>query len=147
VDEDQAPASSVLSYIARACEATVRRANIGQDDWDIEFVYLLTTAPRIRRLNHQYRSIDSETDVLAFPRGSVGAGGDIAIALDYAQATASENSATVEAEVAYLAIHAALHLLGHDHYDDEEHQRMQNEEDTILAELGLANPRRPLDIG
>ena len=147
MDEDQKPTKSILKYITRGCKAAVRRSNVGQDDRDIEFAYLLTTAPRIRRLNHQYRSVDSETDVLAFPRGDVGAGGDIAIALDFAQTTASKNGATVEAEITYLAIHAALHLLGHDHYDDEEHQRMQNEEETILAELDLSNPRRPLDTG
>ena len=96
----------------------------------------------MRRLNRQFRAIDRETDVLAFPRDRSSPGGDIAIAIDHARAAARRDGSTVEAEVAYLAAHAALHLLGHDHHSDDDYERMRDEEDGVLAMIGVANPRR-----
>lgn len=96
----------------------------------------------MRRLNRQFRAIDCETDVLAFPRDQSSPGGDIAIAIDHARAAARRDGSTVEAEVAYLAAHAALHLLGHDHHSDDDYERMRDEEDGVLAMIGVANPRR-----
>jgi probable rRNA maturation factor len=142
-DTEEEPNDSLVRSIGGACRAAVARAGI---EHDVKFACLLTDGPRIRRLNRQFRSIDRETDVLAFPRGDGNPGGDIAIALDLARTTAAGNCATTEAEVAYLAAHAALHLLGHDHHTDDDYRKMRDEEDGILAMMGLANPRRSTEI-
>ena len=140
LSETQEPVSkSLVELISAVCRAAVERAGIDQD---VEFACLLTDGPAMRRLNRQFRAIDRETDVLAFARDESAPGGDIAIAIDQALAAADSNGSTVEAEVAYLAAHAALHLLGHDHHSDDDYERMLVEEDEVLAIIGVANPRR-----
>ena len=39
-----------------------------------------------------------------------------------------------------MTIHGVLHLLGHDHEDDAEAERMEALETRILASLGIADP-------
>ena len=138
-DAQEQPPESLVELISAVCRAAVERAEI---DEDVEFACLLTGGPAMRRLNRRFRAIDRETDVLAFAREESAPGGDIAIAIDHARAAADRNGSTVEAEVVYLAAHAALHLLGHDHYSDDDNERMLAEEDEVLTMIGVANPRR-----
>ena len=81
----------------------------------------------IRMLNREYRGGDYATDVLAFPLDSDGAGaggpdgdapvlGDIVISVERARDQARQFKHPLRREVALLAIHGLLHLLG---YDDE----------------------------
>jgi len=39
-----------------------------------------------------------------------------------------------------MVIHGMLHLLGHDHLNDDERRRMEEFERRSLARLGLADP-------
>jgi probable rRNA maturation factor len=39
-----------------------------------------------------------------------------------------------------MVIHGTLHLLGYDHLEEEEAQRMEGLEITLLGSLGYANP-------
>ena len=41
---------------------------------------------------------------------------------------------------AHLVVHGVLHLLGFDHGDDAEAERMEDVERTALASLGVADP-------
>ncbi len=100
----------------------------------------------IHGLNKEYRNVDKPTDVLSFPmydgefpydeceHGC--AIGDIVISLERAEEQANELGHDLIREVAFLAIHSTLHLLGYDHErspeDDEEQCRRQRE---ILATL------------
>ena len=84
----------------------------------------------IRVLNREYRGGDYATDVLAFPMdagaseappaGGDGANapvlGDIVISIQRAREQARQFKQPLRREVALLAIHGLLHLLG---YDDE----------------------------
>ncbi|MBQ7327203.1 MAG: rRNA maturation RNase YbeY [Clostridia bacterium] len=98
----------------------------------------------IRKLNGEFRNKDSATDVLSFPMydfeeemepvtnpdGSVSLG-DIVISLERAAEQAKEIGNSFEREVAFLAIHSTLHLLGYDHErsaDDEEAQCLAQRE-------------------
>jgi len=80
-----------------------------------EVCVLLTSDEHIRELNRDFRGVDEPTDVLTFPAGE-GSNGDVAIAVPYAERQASVRGVTLEQELAYLAIHGALHLAG---FDDE----------------------------
>ena len=86
-------------------------------------------------------NVDKPTDVLSFPmydgefpydeceHGC--AIGDIVISLEKAEEQANELGHDLIREVAFLAIHSTLHLLGYDHErspeDDEEQCRRQRE--------------------
>ena len=41
---------------------------LGKDDWEVSFLFC--SAPFIRKLNNDYRDIDSETDILSFEDGT-----------------------------------------------------------------------------
>ena len=118
---------------------------------ECELSVTFTDNEGIRAVNRQYRSIDKETDVLSFPLTDFEGGdeppadepavslGDIVISLERAEAQAAEFGHSFEREVAFLAVHSTLHLLGYDHElseeDDADMRRRQRE---ILESMGLA---------
>lgn len=96
-----------------------------EDQPPSEISVLLTDHVGIRRLNRDFRGIDEETDVLSFPvaaspkvEDSIG---DIAISMDAAERGAEIRGTPIETELACLAVHGALHLIGYQ--DDTEASR------------------------
>ena len=102
----------------------------------------LCDAEHIRALNKQYRGVDKATDVLSFPLYEDGDFadaellgeaelGDIVISLERAKEQAREIGHSFLEEIAFLAVHSTLHLLGYDHErspeDDEEQCKRQRE--------------------
>ena len=99
------------------------------------------------------------TDVLSFPMFALAPGdkparqdadpatgliplGDMCISLERARAQAKEYGHANRRELAYLAVHSALHLLGYDHLDEgPEKARMRAREECIMKELGLERER------
>jgi probable rRNA maturation factor len=64
--------------------------------------------------------------------------GDMVISLERAEAQAKEYGHTIPREIAYLAVHSTLHLLGYDHTDEgEQKDLMRKREESIMKELGL----------
>lgn len=76
----------------------------------------------IRSLNLEYLARDSVTDVIAFRLSGEGEPllGDIYIGFDQAVRQAEQMGVDTPEELARLAIHGALHVLGHDHPEGEE---------------------------
>lgn len=121
---------------------------------ETEISVLLVDNATIRELNRDYRAKDAPTDVLSFPleeeredeaEPAVTGGpsarmlGDIVISVEKAVEQATEYGHSVERELAFLAIHGLLHLLGHDHEKGETaKQAMRAEEKRILAALGIS---------
>ncbi len=108
---------------------------------------LLTDNRGIRPLNRQWRGKDHPTDVLSFPQpagpldpaGLTEEGrhlGDVVISLESAWNQADEHDLTPAEEVHFLLIHAVLHLLGHDHEEEEERRRMEACEQEIWTKTG-----------
>jgi len=102
--------------ISHACT----RLNL--DNKTVELGLHLVTPERSRELNKQYRQKDKSTDVLSFPLNEHGLEkygilplGDIFICLEIAQRQADEMNIPIDQELARLAVHGILHLLGHDH--------------------------------
>lgn len=85
----------------------------------------------IQQLNREWRGKDCPTDVLSFPlEGETAEGkpylGDLAICWDVAQRQARRRRHSATREVALLALHGYLHLLGFDHEtDDGEMERLE----------------------
>ena len=86
---------------------------------------------------HRYRGKDQPTDVLSFPQDDNLLLGDIIISLETAQRQAEEYNHSFAREVGFLTVHGMLHLLGYDHYGEEERVIMRKKEEEILVELGL----------
>ena len=60
------------------------------------------------------------------------------ISLERARAQGEEYGHGTEREVAYLAVHSVLHLLGYDHMDEGPQKRqMREREEAILNRLGI----------
>ena len=120
-----------------------------------EINILLTNDEGIQRINNTMRGIDAPTDVLSFPMFELPEGcvpgigcsdpdsglvplGDMCISMERAAAQAEEFGHSVERELAYLAVHSVLHLLGYDHMDEgEQKARMREREEAILGGLGI----------
>ena len=54
---------------------------------------------------------------------------------------AVDHGVTFDDEIALLVVHGILHLLGMDHEDDDEAERMERREQQLLARFHRARPR------
>lgn len=106
---------------------------------------LVTTQETIRVLNRDFRHKDAVTDVLTFPawEGEAltappdGYLGDIAVCLTRAREQAEAYGHSLMRELAFLAVHGTLHLLGYDHMQPDEEATMFQRQDEILTEMGI----------
>lgn len=99
----------------------------------------------IADLNAQWRGVERPTDVISLecerpddPELADGEPcelGDIVLAPAYIEAQAARFGTTFGDEVRLLLVHGVLHLLGHDHLDDESAEAMEALEDAILASV------------
>ncbi len=101
----------------------------------------------LQRYNKQFRAKDHATNVLSFPADtSMQFGddivnfGDILISLSTLEWEATEQGKTFENHFKHMLVHGILHLLGYDHQIDEEAEKMEGLEITILQSLGVKNP-------
>ncbi|MBE9184829.1 rRNA maturation RNase YbeY [Microcoleus sp. LEGE 07076] len=110
----------------------------------------LTADADIQALNSQYRQLDRPTDVLAFAALEVDCPqreeiqsseplylGDIVISIDTAQRQAQQQGHPLKTELAWLAAHGFLHLLGWDHPDEESLTQMLDRQETLLQAIDL----------
>jgi probable rRNA maturation factor len=100
---------------------------------------VLTGDDQLRQLNLQFLDIDAPTDVLSFPAGFTDPDsgehylGDVLISIPQALVQAQANNQSTEEEIKLLVVHGVLHLLGYDHTEAEEHERMWALQSAILA--------------
>ena len=66
--------------------------------------------------------------------------GDIVICAPLVGEEAEAQHKSRQAHWAHLVIHGVLHLLGHDHQDEQEAAEMEAMEVELLASLGYGNP-------
>ncbi len=117
---------------------------------EVEVSLCLTSDAHIQSLNARYRDVDAPTDVLAFavqetplpPRilmeSDVTILGDIVISVPTAIRQAHDRDHSLTRELAWLAVHGLLHLLGWDHPDDEALERMLAEQYRLLEAIHLS---------
>jgi probable rRNA maturation factor len=91
----------------------------------------------MRRLNRDYRGIDRTTDVLSFSylddphAGDVL--GEIFVSAAVAARQAEEAGCPFPQEVARLAVHGALHVLGYEHDTPSERRRMLDRQNRYVG--------------
>ncbi len=111
----------------------------------------LTNDHEIQALNAQYRHQDKPTDVLAFAALETDYPqadefqlsqplylGDIIISMTTAEKQAHAQHHALETELAWLAAHGLLHLLGWDHPDDDRLTQMLKQQRFLLHTVGLS---------
>ena len=146
VDED------LRSFLKKVIRAALDAEGV---DVPCEINVLVTDDAGIRRVNADMRDVDAPTDVLSFPMFDLKPGdkpseteadpatglvplGDMCVSFERAKAQAKEYSHSNRRELAYLAVHSVLHLLGYDHLDEGPMKaQMREREEAILTELGL----------
>lgn len=142
---------------ARAARAALERTPFGEwIGWPaaIELSVRLTSDDEVHALNRQYRHKDTPTNVLSFPMiqpdlleavtqnsddGEVLLG-DIVLAHGVCAREAGERGIPTEDHATHLIVHGVLHLLGYDHLDDAEADRMEAIERDALASLDIDDP-------
>lgn len=123
-----------------------------------EINVLFTDDAGIHAINLEQRGVDRPTDVLSFPMFEFSPGepplesdedlldpgsrllplGDMVFSVDRVRAQAEEFGHSQQRELAYLAVHSVLHLLGYDHMDDgPQKAQMRGREEEILNALGI----------
>ena len=147
----------VAITLLEAAIAEAARTALGHRATEIEMT--LCGDPKMERLNFDHMGERGPTDVLSFPLhdwsfdgdgghahltdddggiGPPGAAillGDVVIDVDQAVRQAAEGRWSVVEELVLLGIHGTLHLLGHDHAELEEEQRMRLAERDALSAL------------
>ncbi len=120
---------------------------------------VLTDNEEIKRVNSQFRSVYSATDVLSFPMipferpgdysvveaddsyFDLDTGelllGDIMISVERVFSQAEEYGHSVKREFCFLIAHSMLHLLGYDHMLPSEAEIMEHKQRTALEELDI----------
>ena len=108
----------------------------------------LTDAEKIQTINREHRNIDRPTDVLSFPQYTAEEIdcfdsndevilGDIVISAERARAQSIEYGHSYTRELAFLAVHSVLHLLGYDHMTEDEEKVMFSLQNHILDSIGI----------
>jgi probable rRNA maturation factor len=144
--------------VEKALDAAVRFAAIPELADPIVPVTVsvkLSDNAEVHALNREWRDKDKPTNVLSFPMldddeldallgGTYDAPeimlGDIILAYETCVAEAKEKDIPIAHHATHLVIHGMLHLLGHDHVEDDEADSMEALEVKALASMGLHNP-------
>ena len=143
----------ITSLCRRAIKATLQEEGVVTP---VQISVLVSEDKGIQEINREFRNIDAPTDVLSFPTAVYIPGkfepnlpdidpetgclhlGDIVISSERAAGQAGEYGHEVSREIAYLMVHATLHLLGYDHENPEDQKLMRRREEHVLATLGLS---------
>ncbi len=111
----------------------------------------------IAALNAEHLGKEGPTDVLSFPLDAPPLAepapvldplaqlgpphlGDIVLCRSVAVDQAPTHAGSVDAELTLLLAHGVLHILGHDHAEDDERLAMQARERVHLAAAGFVHP-------
>lgn len=105
-----------------------------------EVSVLLCADPFIRELNLKYRDQDKSTDVLSFSQEDDEYLGDIVISIETAVRQAQSARWPLESELALLAVHGMLHLLGFDDESEEGAREMEELTREILKKAEITPP-------
>lgn len=115
-----------------------------------EVTIIAVTEEEIADLNARHLGRRGPTDVLSFPLVPLSPGappradptgpplllGDVVVSPSYVARQAAELGVDPGDELALMVCHGILHLLGYDHVDDADAERMEERERRLLALVG-----------
>ena len=149
VEDERWEAAGLDALAARAVTAALSWHEIGG-----EVVVMGCDDARIAALNADFRGKPRATNVLSWPAvehaprtpgempdlPDTDELGDIAIAYETCLAEAEAQGKPFADHVQHLLVHAVLHLLGYDHENDPDAERMERTERLILESIDIADP-------
>ena len=158
IEDDRWLAFGLEASAERAARATL--AMLGIDPAGFQIVVMGCDDGRIASLNADFRGKPQPTNVLSWPAEDLSPDepggdplppepgeaddpeslGDIAIAWETCAREAAEQGKAMADHVTHLLVHGVLHLLGHDHIEEADAERMESIEVRVLATLGIADP-------
>ena len=152
-----------INLISQAYDYALEYLNVPCKDLEVNIDFV--SGKKIQQLNNTYRDKNAVTDVLSFPNLlKAGEGneqlitskltkdnfafdvnpenghiflGDICICKKVVFRQAKEFGNSKEREMAYMAVHGLLHLLGYDHMLEKDKNNMRKAEEDIMKYLGL----------
>ena len=153
---DEFAGAVCASWLEGVCRAVLEQEGVRQ-----AVSLVIADDETVRTLNSEYRGLDKTTDVLSFafdnegeyygdgdapsdwsadedfvlPPGESAGLGEVIVSYPQAVRQARENARSVEDELAYLIVHGVLHLMGHDHMDDEEEAVMNAKELGVMERV------------
>lgn len=146
--------------IKKICQNIVPLTDLNKiltPDFHLEIALSLVSNQQIKKINQQFRQKDKPTDVLSFAqidenkirqlgiRKIIGKNkhlflGDIVISYEYCVKDAIKQNKNFFHHLTHLITHSILHLLGHDHENEEMSRIMEEKEIKILKKLHIENP-------
>lgn len=117
---------------------------------NIELTLRIVDEAESAALNYQYRDKDYATNVLSFTYDipaevEINLLGDLVICAPIVQREAAEQDKSEQAHWAHMIIHGLLHLLGFDHLNEQDADKMEAHEIAILAALKFPDPYETTD--
>jgi len=137
---------SLRAFVKKAVDAALIEDG-AEADAPSELGVVFTDDAHIQALNAEWRGKDKPTNVLSFPAFPLSPGdrlppmlGDIVLAAETVAREAELEGKPLDHHISHLVIHGLLHLLGHDHEDEGEADRMEALERAALARLAIPDP-------
>ncbi len=145
-DEQSVPVD--VARIRTLAELVLEQQGFPQDT---EVTIMLVTDSDMVGYNERFMNRDGPTDVLAFPLEELAPGvvpdwrpgdppvnlGDVIIAPEYVGRQASEQGSEFTHEISLMVVHGILHLMGWDHGEDSDAERMEGRERELLGMIGV----------
>ena len=138
--------TGIRPLIRKSCNAVLKNEGF-EEICEVSVTFV--DNEEIAQLNGDFRNKPQPTDVLSFPLGEEDTYdvdqdsgnillGDIVISMEKAMEQAELYGHSLEREVAFLTVHSMHHLLGYDHENGGEEERiMRTKEEQVLEKMGL----------
>ena len=129
---------NVMEDFVKYCACKLKLKNV-------MFNVIIIDDKQIHELNKNYRNIDRPTDVITFALEDYNDGlslnvrmlGDIYISYDKVIKQSSDYGHSKTREICFLAVHGLLHLLGYDHINKEDEEKMFSLQKELLESYGI----------
>lgn len=123
-------------YLYEVLDAALEHEKVTNAIFSVVFV----NNEEIHEMNREYRGVDRVTDVISFALednkdivyDDIRMLGDIFICIPQMKKQAEEYGHSEKRELAFLAVHGILHLLGYDHMTEEDERVMFALQELIL---------------
>lgn len=123
-------------YLYDVLDAALKHENVSNAIFSVVFM----NDEEIHEMNRDYRGVDRVTDVISFAfednndlvYNDIRMLGDIFICIPQMKRQAIEYGHSERRELAFLAVHGILHLLGYDHMNEEDEKVMFALQELIL---------------